>query len=172
MKKRERTANLVTESETLETQNLELKSQIQELERMRVHLVDVLTRHRPHCQKKIPTTAREYVNSSRLPSVSCAIETVNHSYNNRQTDIDYQTQIMEMYNRPANNGEEQSSFNNVHYLKPPSVLIDCPPDNYEPQLINLDNSENMTFNFNHQQCHNYNSSQTYGNSGMDNGCMA
>lgn len=174
LKKRERTANLVTESETLETQNFELKSQVQELERTRLRLLDVLTMHRSVCQKNIPTITRENL-FNRLPPVSCALEMVNHSYNRQNIDINnYQTQTIDMY-RPTNNEEQSYNRNNIQqYVKPPSIIIEGPIDTYEPQLTNLDDpiSDNMTFNFNHQQCHNYNSNQNYGNSGMDNGCMA
>uniref|UniRef100_A0A146L940 Proto-oncogene c-Fos n=1 Tax=Lygus hesperus TaxID=30085 RepID=A0A146L940_LYGHE len=47
MKKRERTVNLVQESEVLESQNFELKSTIQELEKQKMSLVDLLNAHRP-----------------------------------------------------------------------------------------------------------------------------
>jgi len=51
LKKRERTVNLVQESEILENQNHDLKSQIQELETQRRRLVDMLSVHRPNCTK-------------------------------------------------------------------------------------------------------------------------
>uniref|UniRef100_A0A1B6DII2 BZIP domain-containing protein n=1 Tax=Clastoptera arizonana TaxID=38151 RepID=A0A1B6DII2_9HEMI len=51
LKKRERTVNLVQESEILENQNHDLKSQIQELETQRRRLVDMLSVHRPSCTK-------------------------------------------------------------------------------------------------------------------------
>lgn len=49
IKKRERTVNLVQESEILESQNYELKTQIQELETQRRRLVDMLSSHSPNC---------------------------------------------------------------------------------------------------------------------------
>ncbi|KAK3908238.1 Activating transcription factor 3 [Frankliniella fusca] len=51
IKKRERTVNLVQESEILESQNYELKSQIQELETQRRRLVDMLSSHSPTCTR-------------------------------------------------------------------------------------------------------------------------
>ena len=54
LKKREKTVILVQESETLETQNHELKSQIQELETQRRRLVDMLNLHEPTCIKHPP----------------------------------------------------------------------------------------------------------------------
>lgn len=51
LKKREKTVNLVQESELLETQNLDLKTQIQKLENQRRKLVDMLSIHGPTCTK-------------------------------------------------------------------------------------------------------------------------
>lgn len=108
---------------------------------------------------------------------------VNHSYNRQNIDVN-NYQSIDMYRPTSNNNGEQSYSNNnrnnnnniQQYVKPPSIIIEGPLDTYEPQLTNLDDpisDNNMTFNFNHQQCHNYNSNQNYGTSaGMDNGCMA
>ncbi|XP_015118730.1 activating transcription factor 3 [Diachasma alloeum] len=52
LKKREKTVILVQESETLESQNHDLKSQIQELETQRRRLVDMLSLHTPTCLKQ------------------------------------------------------------------------------------------------------------------------
>lgn len=49
MKKRERTVNLVNESETLDAQNKELKSQVTELENQRRKLMEVLQAHSSSC---------------------------------------------------------------------------------------------------------------------------
>lgn len=49
MKKRERTVNLVNESETLDAQNKELKSQVTELENQRRKLMEVLQAHSGSC---------------------------------------------------------------------------------------------------------------------------
>lgn len=54
LKKRERTVNLVQESEVLENQNQDLKSQIQELETQRRRLMDMLSMHKPTCMKNLP----------------------------------------------------------------------------------------------------------------------
>ncbi|XP_069687254.1 activating transcription factor 3 isoform X1 [Periplaneta americana] len=51
LKKRERTVNLVQESEVLENQNQDLKTQIQELETQRRRLMDMLSMHSPTCMK-------------------------------------------------------------------------------------------------------------------------
>lgn len=52
LKKREKTVILVQESEILENQNHDLKSQIQELETQRRKLVDMLSLHSPTCMKQ------------------------------------------------------------------------------------------------------------------------
>lgn len=49
MKKRERTVNLVNESETLDAQNKELKQQMADLENQRRKLIEVLQAHGPTC---------------------------------------------------------------------------------------------------------------------------
>lgn len=49
MKKRERTVNLVSESEVLENQNIDLKTQVRELEIQRKKLLEVLQDHGPEC---------------------------------------------------------------------------------------------------------------------------
>lgn len=53
LKKRERTANLVQESETLETQNVDLKNQIRDLQNQKQSLLEILAIHKPQCQHNI-----------------------------------------------------------------------------------------------------------------------
>lgn len=172
LKKRERTANLITESETLETQNIELKSQLQELEKQRFELANMLTSHRPNCQKRIPKVTRDHIFNHRLPPVS-VIDT-SHSYT-RPASVEvtsYQNASLEVYNRPSS--VEVSSYNrtnNIQYIKPPSIIVESP--DYEPHLTNLDDPLiGSEFIYNHQQCHNYGSSPNYVNQGLDSGCMA
>ncbi|KAL2737992.1 activating transcription factor 3 [Vespula squamosa] len=71
LKKREKTVILVQESETLETQNHDLKSQIQELEMQRRRLVDMLSLHGPTCLKQggaTDTSYQQYAEPLHLPS--------------------------------------------------------------------------------------------------------
>lgn len=70
LKKREKTVILMQESEILETQNHDLKSQIQELETQRRRLVDMLSLHNPTCLKQgMDTTAyQQYAEPLQLPS--------------------------------------------------------------------------------------------------------
>ncbi|EGI66089.1 PREDICTED: proto-oncogene c-Fos [Acromyrmex echinatior] len=70
LKKREKTVILVQESEILETQNLDLKSQIQELETQRRRLVDMLSLHSPTCLKQgvDATSYQQFAEPLHLPS--------------------------------------------------------------------------------------------------------
>ncbi|XP_024879246.1 activating transcription factor 3 isoform X1 [Temnothorax curvispinosus] len=69
LKKREKTVILVQESEILETQNHDLKSQIQELETQRRRLVDMLSLHGPTCLKGVDTTSfQQFAEPLHLPS--------------------------------------------------------------------------------------------------------
>ncbi|EFA02502.1 activating transcription factor 3 isoform X2 [Tribolium castaneum] len=165
LKKREKTANLVNESETLETQNIELKSQLHELQNQKRGLIEMLNLHRPVCQHNISPVTRECI--YRLPPVGSVIET--HSYSRpASVDPNFRTQNMEVYSRPASVGVT----NNITYSRPnmnfkaPSIVVEEVNEAY-PQLTNLDN---ISYHYN-SQCHNY-SSQSYTASGMDNGCMA
>lgn len=156
LKKRERTANLVTESETLETQNIELKSQIQELQTQRRQLFEILSIHRPICTKNIPPVTRDALFNNRLPPVS-VIE-ANHSYGTTSSC-----------------SASFASFKRENFLDAPSIVVDGPSDSYQPHLTNLDDPvlSSTVYHYNNQ-CHNYTAtSQAYGNSpGLDNGCMA
>lgn len=190
LKKREKTVNLVQESEILETQNVDLKTQIQELESQRRRLVDMLSMHGPACVKQTnnrdhfhQTSATYIVEDSNysadgsLPPVTSVIET-NQTYRPGSVDNSpYRTQNLEVFNRCASVGiANDNSYNrpNIQYVKPPSIIVEG--ENYSPpHLTNLDNSS-VTYHYNSNQCHNYNSQNNttpnYGSPNMDNGCMA
>ncbi|XP_011161900.1 activating transcription factor 3 isoform X2 [Solenopsis invicta] len=70
LKKREKTVILVQESEILETQNHDLKSQIQELETQRRRLVDMLSLHGPTCLKQgvDATSYQQFAEPLHLPT--------------------------------------------------------------------------------------------------------
>ncbi|XP_003251072.1 activating transcription factor 3 isoform X2 [Apis mellifera] len=70
LKKREKTVTLVHESEILETQNHDLKSQIQELETQRRRLVDMLSLHGPTCLKQggADNSYQQFAEPLQLPS--------------------------------------------------------------------------------------------------------
>lgn len=79
MKKRERTINLVTESEALETQNIELKSQVRNLELQRRNLSEMLKSHSQSCLRpgafQIPICAAsvtKYLSEMGLEMLQCS----------------------------------------------------------------------------------------------------
>ncbi|XP_017770385.1 PREDICTED: activating transcription factor 3 [Nicrophorus vespilloides] len=160
MKKRERTANLVTESETLESQNIELKSQIQELKKESAKLADMLNLHKTNCQKNIRPSQNRLLDA-------------NHSYSlPSSTDNNYRipATTADSYNRPSSIGNYHFSKNTIQY--PNKIIVESVNDDatYQTNLTNLDDpSDSYVYD---QQCHNYSSSQQgYGNHGID-GCMA
>ncbi|CAH2982890.1 unnamed protein product [Chilo suppressalis] len=59
MKKRERTVNLVTESEVLENQNIDLKAQLKDLEVQKRQLMDMLSLHSASCVKNNNPNTRQ-----------------------------------------------------------------------------------------------------------------
>lgn len=85
MKKRERTTNLVTESEVLENQNVDLKAQLKDLELQKRRLMDMLNMHAPSCVKSnntrtSPTTPYINIRSFESPN------TFPGTYEYRQAD--------------------------------------------------------------------------------------
>ncbi|KAJ8927964.1 hypothetical protein NQ314_019489 [Rhamnusium bicolor] len=165
LKKRERTANLVHESETLETQNIDLKNQLQELQNQKRSLTEMLSLHRPQCQHNIGPATRDHL--YRLPPVS-VIET--HSYSRPSSvDPNFRIQNLEVYStRPASVGVSNNlTYTRPSYSKPPSIIVEEVSETYElSQFTNLD-----SYPYN-SPCHNYSGNQNYGSTGMDNGCMA
>ncbi|CAH0559901.1 unnamed protein product [Brassicogethes aeneus] len=161
LKKRERTALLMTEAETLESQNVDFKSQLADLHKQKNHLLGVLDRHRPHCHHNIPPATRDSL--YKLPPVSSVME--NHSYSRPASgDSSYHPNY---YNncRPDNNMNNYQRNTLTTYQKTPSIIVEEISDNFESHFTDLDD-----YSFN--QCHNYASGQGYGTSGLDNGCMA
>lgn len=59
MKKRERTVNLVTESEVLENQNIDLKAQLKDLEVQKLQLMEMLSLHSASCVKNNNANTRQ-----------------------------------------------------------------------------------------------------------------
>lgn len=81
LKKRQKTVELVQESETLESENVNLKATVQELQNQSQQLIDMLSMHRPNCTKNILPATRDIV-LSRLPPMTSASSNLdsNHSY--------------------------------------------------------------------------------------------
>ncbi|CAH2090418.1 unnamed protein product [Euphydryas editha] len=81
MKKRERTVNLVTESEVLETQNIDLKAQLKDLEVQKRQLIDMLALHAASCVKNnsnartSPTTPYNMIRTFESPTFPISFDT-------------------------------------------------------------------------------------------------
>lgn len=166
LKKRERTVNLIQESEILESQNIEFKAQVQELQQQKHTLMEMLSIHRPQCQHNIGPATREHL--YRLPPVNTVME--NHSYS-RPSSVDpnlYRVQNPEFSTRPSSVLINHVTYTKPNFSKPPSIIVEEVNDeNYElTQFTNLDSYPYSL------PCHNYSGNQGYSNSGLDNGCMA
>ena len=67
MKKRERTMNLMQESEILESQNVDLKGQMKDLENQRRKLTEMLRLHQMECKNSVTiAAAREQNNNNQV----------------------------------------------------------------------------------------------------------
>ncbi|XP_058808265.1 activating transcription factor 3 isoform X2 [Phymastichus coffea] len=98
LKKREKTVNLVHESESLETQNHVLKSQIQELETQRRRLVDMLNLHGPTCIKQTTPTDTPYQQfAEAIPSLPSYQENFVPALPNQTADCAYGPVKLESY---------------------------------------------------------------------------
>lgn len=178
LKKREKTINLIQESQTLDDQNVELKKQVQELQNQHRQLIEMLSAHRPHCKNNVPRPTRDAV-VNRLPPLfltNSVIES-NHSYSRpASVNPSYKAQNIDIYSRPASVAVTSDTTYNrsiIQYNKPPNIIVEAPVDSYQTQFTNLDNPECITTYYSNQQCHNYNgNNQNYSNTGLDNGCMA
>ncbi|XP_053608216.1 activating transcription factor 3 [Plodia interpunctella] len=130
LKKRERTVNLVTESEVLETQNIELKAQLKELEVQKRQLVDMLSLHAPSCVKNNNSNARQ------SPTTSYNMLRPFESPSTFPTSYDAQSP----YIRPESANVLASSYTcitpvNAEYMEPiPSLDTICG----QPQLVDVD----------------------------------
>ncbi|XP_023014063.1 activating transcription factor 3 [Leptinotarsa decemlineata] len=166
LKKRERTANLIHESETLETQNIELKTQLQELQGQKQSLMDMLSIHRPHCQHNIGPATRDLL--YRLPPVSSVMET--HSYSRPPSvDSSFRNNNQESFSsRSANVSVSNNlTYTRSGFCKPPSIVIEEVNEDYE--LSQFTNLESYPYS---SPCHNYSGNGNYNSTGIDNGCMA
>ncbi|KAG5869450.1 hypothetical protein JTB14_026094 [Gonioctena quinquepunctata] len=166
LKKRERTTNLMHESETLETQNIELKTQLQELQSQKQSLMEMLSIHRPHCQHNIGPATRDLL--YRLPPVASVMET--HSYSRPSSaDTCFRNNNQDTFiSRPASVALSNNlTYTRLGNCKPPSIIIEEVNEDYElSQFTNLDSYPYSV------PCHNYSGNGSYNSTGIDNGCMA
>lgn len=128
MKKRERTNNLVSESEQLETQNKEFRNQLQNLETERRKLLNMLDLHVTACIRpggyNLPANAREspgqnYLNEQFLPELVCEQpqQIQNHAQQSR-TAIPPMTTIKYSRNGQRNHSHTNGDLLPNGYCKP------------------------------------------------------
>lgn len=130
MKKREKTINLVKESETLEIQNVEMKSQLRDLESQRVKLTEMLRVHRLECVNQHlvmkSRTLEDYkLNPSSYNQKFRIHDNVDHinDNNNNETKGDNKSNVMinnvpsiNHHNLNNNIPEELPSFMQYKYM--------------------------------------------------------
>ncbi|XP_062563837.1 activating transcription factor 3-like [Armigeres subalbatus] len=109
MKKRERTVNLVNESETLDAQNKDLKQQMADLESQRRKLIEVLQAHGPTCVHQ-----KGY---QPLPSLS-TITNNNCKFLNDLNFLDGSTEEIK-YSECLKSGGELGDFSKQDSVLPP-----------------------------------------------------
>ncbi|ENN79364.1 hypothetical protein HUJ04_009345 [Dendroctonus ponderosae] len=158
LKKRERTANLIHEAETLETQNVDLKNQLQELKIQERKLMDVLNVHRPICQHSIGPATKESL--YKLPPVTSVIDPYTRTPTTSSSM--YSNQNQEIYSRSSYHFSSSAS-------KAPCIVVEEVYEYDDTQhFINLRDVINPSPYYNPPtSCHSYSSNQNYGN-----GCMA
>ncbi|XP_071055776.1 activating transcription factor 3 isoform X2 [Onthophagus taurus] len=198
LKKRERTANLVNESEVLEKQNVDLKNQIQALQSERMSLTSMLQTHQLTCRKSIPKVTRDSIykistsnvnNNRQQHSNSPAINTNhsnhssnNHSYNNNNNNnrqgggIVVGDGYLDVFNRPNSGDVTFSRPIGGQFINKttPTIIVESPTttenNDFQTHLTNLDNN-NQSNQQHIYQHNNYNSVQ-YSGQNYDNGCLA
>ncbi|XP_037931661.1 activating transcription factor 3-like [Teleopsis dalmanni] len=110
MKKRERTQNLIKESEQLDTQNVDLKNQVRTLEKERRKLLEMLQAHSTNCvrlegfnlpSKLLQSPALKYLgeleieaNNSSATNANSNINTQAHQAGNNQTTPNQQARTV------------------------------------------------------------------------------
>lgn len=164
MKKRERTVNLVNESETLETQNIDFKNQIRELETQRRKLNEILQAHSPHCvhqggYQPLPSV-------STLKNCKYLNELQNYCDNNQQHPHHHHQPLIEQpeikYSQTLKEQQEMMDYgdykNNTMlphgYCKPSptdTTYVLSPDSGFVKSPIDLDNSSQYSDQLSMQQ---------------------
>ncbi|OWR49798.1 transcription factor kayak isoform X1 [Danaus plexippus] len=200
MKKRERTVNLVNESEVLENQNIDLKAQLKDLEVQKRQLLDMLSQHASSCVRN-NTNARTSPNFNMMRTFeSPTTFPVNYDAHSPYIRPESANILASSYTcaTPLNETIDTMSLDaaymtpqniDVEYNRPDSV-ISLPPnsDSYittdgylpkatailgpiEPETEYYDNEINYVT----QQCHSYpnniQDSQQKLNNSLNDGCL-
>ncbi len=145
MKKRERTLNLVSESEILETQNIELKSQVRSLETERRKLTEMLQAHGATCIRQEgfqPPTRCTIPISKYVPDLMSCDQQSNRQHQQHQQQNKTLPPIPPMNTikfchslkpSPTQNCEQSQSLPDIGYCKSGLSPIYCkssPSDRY------------------------------------------
>lgn len=104
MKKREKTANLVNESELLETQNIDLKTQIQDLQKQKRKLMDMLSMHSATCVKQSSPSIRNQAFEDFVGTV----ESYTNGFDSQQPD--FGTDTPEEFQVGSTNGAAMNPY--------------------------------------------------------------
>ncbi|XP_026330695.1 transcription factor kayak-like isoform X2 [Hyposmocoma kahamanoa] len=179
MKKRERTVNLVTESEVLETQNIDLKAQLKELEVQKRQLIDMLAMHAASCIKHSNTATRTSPTQYNIlaSSYTCVtplngdnsidtIASLDSSYMPQQIlDPEYRAESV-LNLQPNSDGNYVTTDGYLPKATNVLVPIEHEQDYYDPEVH---------YNMTGPQCHAYPGSvpdtQSKMNNGLNDGCL-
>lgn len=123
LKKRERTANLITESDTLEHQNVDFKTQIDQLNKEKLKLEQVLDSHRRQCVMNIPPVTREKLVATGVNRRLSGMDSVGSPLSNRSSNRQHQ--------HSYSNNSSPSSVTPVSTLSPSST------NNNRPASVDL-----------------------------------
>ncbi|XP_036228506.1 activating transcription factor 3 [Bactrocera oleae] len=131
MKKRERTQNLIKESEQLETQNVDLKTQVRSLEVERRKLLDMLQGHSTTCihagglnlpSKLLHSPAHKYLTAIDMDDNSTAngdMSTANATVNRIQSQTQQQVQVNNTFSNQSTHGAQRTVIPPMSTIKFP-----------------------------------------------------
>ncbi|XP_063364952.1 activating transcription factor 3 [Cydia amplana] len=195
LKKRERTVNLVSESEVLENQNIDLKAQLKDLEVERRQLLEMLNVHKASCVKNgaraSPTNpsynlirydTNTFPAFEQSPYIRPESANILASATSFPGEIEPIASIEPLYMSQIMEGD---------YTRPDSVLsLQTNPDSYVTTdgfiskttnlLVPIESEQEYydaeaNYNLSTQQCHTYPAtvpdSQTKLNNGLNDGCL-
>jgi activating transcription factor 3 len=130
MKKRERTVNLVHESEVLETQNVDLKTQVRDLEAQRRKLLDVLQSHGTNCvhqggYQPLPSLSTlrtcKFLSDLSMSEQQQRLQHHQHQQHQQQQNDEEQTEIKYSHTLKANEMQQDFTKSQQHQQPLPNA---------------------------------------------------
>ncbi|XP_022118981.2 activating transcription factor 3 [Pieris rapae] len=198
MKKRERTVNLVNESEVLENQNIDLKAQLKDLEVQKRQLMDMLSLHSASCVKNnsnrtSPTNSFNMMRSYESPTTF----PVNYDAHSPYIRPESANILASSYTcvTPINGNSIDTMTLEATYIAPQNIDVDynrpdsvlsLPPnsenymttDGYLPKATTIlgpiePEAEyfEAELNYSAQQCHSYPNQDAQTKLNMNDGCL-